>query len=296
MGGFRVQIATLPEFPQIGEESKVLIRVTDADFEEVDAFTMGMRFTLGGEQVHAVPPAAVEGSHWEGAFVFDSPGNHIVYVDLYDMNGDGEVITYTFNLSTQSPFGYIFIVSITVGASVFGILMGYIYLPRLSRQGAVGPAGRRRPAVTKSGGSAAATRHAARSRSGRGQARRGRRGGMGAGAPGGGGEGAASHCSAAATVLRLPPLSRRNANSVVSSDMANSSMPMPRWIATRTECSSASITMAPSAICTATRPAAMTLVALILRSARLLSHTAAAVAAIMTPAVAATSLCSHSTK
>ena len=132
VGGFRVQIATLPEFPQIGEESQVLIRVTDADFEEVDGFSMGMRFTLAGEQVHAVPPAAIEGSHWEGAFVFDSPGNHIVYVDLYDMNGDGEVITYTFNLSTQSPFGYIFIVSITVGASVFGILMGYIYLPRLS--------------------------------------------------------------------------------------------------------------------------------------------------------------------
>lgn len=132
VGGFRVQIATLPEFPQIGEESQVLIRVTDADFEEVDRFTMGMRFTFAGEQVHAVPPAAIEGSHWEGAFVFDSPGNHIVYVDLYDMAGDGRTVTYTFNLSTQSPFGYIFIVSITVGASVFGVLMAYIYLPRVS--------------------------------------------------------------------------------------------------------------------------------------------------------------------
>ena len=132
VGGFRVQIATLPEFPQIGEESQVLIRVTDADFEEVDAFTMGMRFTFAGEQVYAVPPAAIEGSHWEGAFVFDSPGNHIVYVDLYDMAGDGRTVTYTFNLSTQSPFGYIFIVSITAGASVFGALMAYIYLPRVS--------------------------------------------------------------------------------------------------------------------------------------------------------------------
>lgn len=132
VGGFRVQIATLPEFPQIGEESRVLIRVTDADFEEVDRFTMGIRFTFAGEQVHAVPPADVDGSHWEGGFVFDRPGNHIVYVDLYDMGGDGETVTYTFNLSTQSPFGYIFIVSITVGASVFCMLMGYIYLPRLS--------------------------------------------------------------------------------------------------------------------------------------------------------------------
>ena len=154
VGGFRVQIATLPEFPQIGEESRVLIRVTDADFEEVDTFTMGMRFTLNGEQVHAVPPAAVEGSHWEGRFVFGSPGNHIVYVDLYDMAGDGETVTYTFNLSTQSPFGYIFIVSITVGASVFGILMAYIYLPRVSARVPWGGRGRpRRRAAGKGGGS-----------------------------------------------------------------------------------------------------------------------------------------------
>ena len=157
VGGFRVQIATLPEFPQIGEESRVLIRVTDADFEEVERFTMGMRFTFNGEQVHAVPPAAVEGSHWEGAFVFDSPGNHIVYVDLYDMKGDGETITYTFNLSTQSPFGYIFIVSITVGASVFGVLMAYIYLPRASGRvpwgrGGRGGGGMRGPEGAERGG------------------------------------------------------------------------------------------------------------------------------------------------
>lgn len=144
VGGFRVQIATLPEFPQIGEESQVLIRVTDADFEEVDRFTMGVRFTFAGEQVYAVPPAAIEGSHWEGAFVFDSPGNHIVYVDLYDMAGDGRTVTYTFNLSTQSPFGYIFIVSITVGASVFGVLMAYIYLPRVSGRVPWGQGRRRR--------------------------------------------------------------------------------------------------------------------------------------------------------
>ena len=33
LGGYRVQVATLPEFPQIGETSEILFRVTDADFE-----------------------------------------------------------------------------------------------------------------------------------------------------------------------------------------------------------------------------------------------------------------------
>ena len=43
LGNFRVQIATQPEFPQIGERSQVLIRVTDQDGKEVDRFMMGNR-------------------------------------------------------------------------------------------------------------------------------------------------------------------------------------------------------------------------------------------------------------
>jgi len=30
--GYHVQIATLPEFPNVGESSQILFRVTDADF------------------------------------------------------------------------------------------------------------------------------------------------------------------------------------------------------------------------------------------------------------------------
>ena len=40
MAGYRVQVATAPEFPQIDEPSMFLVRVTDTDFEEVDRFTM----------------------------------------------------------------------------------------------------------------------------------------------------------------------------------------------------------------------------------------------------------------
>ena len=35
LGDYRVQIATQPEFPQIGERSQILIRVTDQDGKEV---------------------------------------------------------------------------------------------------------------------------------------------------------------------------------------------------------------------------------------------------------------------
>ena len=134
LGGYRVQVATLPEFPQIGEPSTILLRVTDNDFEEVDRFTMGIRVFYNDQQIEAIPPTSIEGSHWDFDFVWKNSGNHIVKIDLYDMGGNSGVLTYTFNMGTQSPFGYIFIIAITVGALFFTGMMIYIYFPKLLKR------------------------------------------------------------------------------------------------------------------------------------------------------------------
>ncbi|MDA7959880.1 MAG: hypothetical protein MPJ08_04015 [Nitrosopumilus sp.] len=133
-GGYRVQVATAPEFPQIGEPSTFMVRLTDADFEEVDRFTMGLRFFYHGQQVDAVPPTDIRGAHWDFDYVWEEPGNHVVRADLY--LEDGRILTYTFNMGTQSPFGQIFIGAITVGALVFAGVMIYIMGPRLWRAAA----------------------------------------------------------------------------------------------------------------------------------------------------------------
>ena len=49
IGGYRVQIATLPEFPQIDEKSQIRLRITDVDFNEIDGFTLGMRVFHAGD-------------------------------------------------------------------------------------------------------------------------------------------------------------------------------------------------------------------------------------------------------
>jgi len=128
--GYRVQVATLPEFPQIGEPSQFLIRVTDGDFEEVDRFRMGIKIYYNGELVDTIPSKSIEGSHWNIDYVWKYSGNHIVKVDLYDMGENQGVVTYTFNMGTQNPFGYIFFVAITVGAMGLVIVAGIIYLPK----------------------------------------------------------------------------------------------------------------------------------------------------------------------
>ena len=133
LGGYRVQVATLPEFPQIGEPSQILFRVTDDNYEEVDRFTMGVRFFYNDQQIDAISPQSHESGHYEVDYVWETPGNHIVRVDLYDMGSNSGILTYTFNMSTQSPFGYIFIIAITIGAISLGVVVVYIYLPKKLR-------------------------------------------------------------------------------------------------------------------------------------------------------------------
>ena len=118
LGEYRVQIATLPEFPQIGEKSEILIRVTDDDFNEVERFAMGMRIFFNEEQIDAVRPQSIDGAHFSTDFIFY----------------DGGTLTFTFNISTQSPFGYIFISAIAAGGLIFAGVIGIIFIPKVIKR------------------------------------------------------------------------------------------------------------------------------------------------------------------
>ncbi len=129
--GYRVQVATLPEFPQIGEPSTFLVRVTEGfDYNEVDRFTMGIRVFYNDQQIDTIPVTHIEGSHWDIDYVWKNSGNHIVEVDLYNIGEHQGITTFKFNMGTQNPFGYIFFAAITIGASFLAVVAGYIYLPK----------------------------------------------------------------------------------------------------------------------------------------------------------------------
>jgi len=134
-GGYRVQVATAPEFPQIDEPSQFLIKVTKGfDYEKVDNFTMGIRIFYNDQQIDAISPTVISGAHWDFDYVWKNIGNHVVKVDLYDMEGTKGVLTYTFNMGTQNPFGIVFIGAITTGALVLVGIMLYLYLPKIFKK------------------------------------------------------------------------------------------------------------------------------------------------------------------
>ena len=130
IGDHRIQIATLPEIPAVDEEIQVLFQIVDADFQELDQFTMGIRIFYDGEQIDAVMPKMYQNGHMEMDYIFEMSGNHIFRVDLYDVADDGQPLTYTFNISSQNTFGFIFISAVTMGGIMTAIIFIYVYLSK----------------------------------------------------------------------------------------------------------------------------------------------------------------------
>jgi len=127
IGDYRIQIATLPEIPALDEEIQVLFQVVDGDFQELDQFTMGIRVFYDGEQIDAVMPKMYQNGHMEMNYIFEMSGNHVFRVDLYDIADDGQPLTYTFNISSQNTFGFVFISSVTMGGIMTAIIFIYVY-------------------------------------------------------------------------------------------------------------------------------------------------------------------------
>ena len=130
IGDHRVQIATLPEIPAVDEEIQVLLRVVDVDFQELDQFTLGIRIFYDGEQIDAIMPKIYQNGHVEMDYFFENSGNHVFRVDLYDVSKDGQPLTYTFNLSAQNPFGFIFIGAVTMGGIMTATIFIYVYFSK----------------------------------------------------------------------------------------------------------------------------------------------------------------------
>jgi hypothetical protein len=130
IGDHRVQISTLPEIPAVDEEIQLLLRVVDADFQELDQFTLGIRIFYDGEQIDVIMPKTYQNGHVEMDYFFENSGNHVFRVDLYDVSKDGQPLTYTFNLSAQNPFGFIFIGAVTMGGIMTAIIFIYVYFSK----------------------------------------------------------------------------------------------------------------------------------------------------------------------
>jgi hypothetical protein len=134
IGKYYVQIATDPEIPTTGQDAQILLRVSTEENIEVTDIPITVSITKNGVELHRSPQILVTNGHYEFDYKFLEPGNYIVYIDLLDLYFTGKIITYTFNIGTLNPFGYIFFSLISFAVATPLVIITIIFITNKRRK------------------------------------------------------------------------------------------------------------------------------------------------------------------
>ena len=142
IGNYEVQIATDPEIPEANHPFKLSFRVLNhqsasnilnslnTQISEVSQFRMGVRIYYNDQLVGTIPVQSFSKGEWSTEYTFHETGNHIVYVDLYDVGPNGSTLTYVYNITVLNVFGNIFPYIISSGGIGFIAIVAWALLTR----------------------------------------------------------------------------------------------------------------------------------------------------------------------
>ena len=133
IGNYYVQVATDPEIPTTGENTKIMMRISSVDGTELSDVPISISISRNGQEIEKIPQIIVTEGHHELDYKFLEPGNYVFYVYLQDIYFSGETITYIFNISTLNPFGYIFYSLITFAVVTPLVVIAIIYITNKRR-------------------------------------------------------------------------------------------------------------------------------------------------------------------
>lgn len=142
IGNYEVQVATDPEIPAANQPFKLSFRVLnyqsasnildsfDTRLSEVNHFRMGVRIYYNDKLVSTIPVQEFRGGQWSTNYVFHESGNHVMFVDLYDVGPGGQPLTFIFNISVLDIFGPVFVYIISAGGLACFVLLGWIIITK----------------------------------------------------------------------------------------------------------------------------------------------------------------------
>jgi len=133
IGNYYVQVATDPEIPTTGQNVKIMLRISSIDGTELSDVPISISITKNGQEIDKIPQIVVTGGHYELNYKFLEQGNYVFYIDVNDIYFTGKIITYIFNISTLSPFGYIFYSLITFAVVTPLVVITVIYITNKRR-------------------------------------------------------------------------------------------------------------------------------------------------------------------
>ncbi len=142
IGNYEMQVATDPEIPSANHPFKLSFRLLnhqsasnllnsfDTRLSEINHFRMGVRIYYNNELVDTIPVQDYTGGEWSTTYEFHESGNHVMYVDLYDVGPGGKPLTFVFNVSVLDIFGPIFQYIISAGGIGCFVLLGWVVISR----------------------------------------------------------------------------------------------------------------------------------------------------------------------
>ena len=133
IGNYYVQVATDPEIPTTGQNVKIMMRISSVDGTELSDVPISISITKNGQEIEKIPQIVVTGGHYDLNYKFLEQGNYVFYIDVNDIYFTGKTITYIFNISTLSPFGYIFYSLITFAVVTPLVVLTVIYITNKRR-------------------------------------------------------------------------------------------------------------------------------------------------------------------
>ena len=135
IGNYEVILITDPYTPNVNQTTHMQLKVFNynqgpygdkSNYASigVNHFLMGIRIYYNDQLVDTIPPALHKGDSWSFDYVFDKSGNHVLKVDLYNIDKNDNLETYIFNVPVLTVYGSIFAyLMIAAGVAVASVLI-----------------------------------------------------------------------------------------------------------------------------------------------------------------------------
>lgn len=135
IGNYDMQLATDPKNPAVGSPTKILIRISGVNGDDLINLPVQIRLTDNqGKVLQYTSPIIVPAEHYIYSYTFPAPGRYIAYVDLKDSSYSNSVLTYTFFINVAGPFDFLFTVLAAVGGTTAAGIVGSTILIKRRRK------------------------------------------------------------------------------------------------------------------------------------------------------------------
>ncbi len=130
IGNYEIKIETTPPVPETGKDTLIHFLVLDENGIPVDNFRMGIQIYHNDDLESSFLPADHSAGRYDLDYVFSESGNHVIRVDLFDLNSD-QVLSHAFNVGVLNFYMNVFMYLVIAGvAGAAGIVIAIIIYQR----------------------------------------------------------------------------------------------------------------------------------------------------------------------